>query len=124
MLVSLPSAYPGLRRSVNQNLSDILQLHEGFLNELLRAVSHPECKEFGSSRGVTAMTGHSIQDWTQIYSPTGGGNILHNCSRPTKDVAEICAEPQVLVEVSKIFDRKVRPRIRSTKISHASNFRR
>ncbi|KAG8416815.1 hypothetical protein J3459_013603 [Metarhizium acridum] len=105
MLVSLPSLYPGLRQSVNQNLSDILQLHEEFLDELQRAVSHSGVKEFGHVECATGIPEQPLHDRTQAFCRSGGVNVHRG--RSIMETSELCAEPQVIVEVSKIFERQM-----------------
>ncbi|KAK8924679.1 hypothetical protein VCV18_005101 [Metarhizium anisopliae] len=105
MLVSLPSTYHGLRQSVNRNLSDILQLHEEFLDELQRAVSNSGIKEFGHLESVTGIPDQPLHDRTQVFSRNGRANVHRG--RSIMETSELCAEPQVIVEVSKIFERQV-----------------
>ncbi|KIE01818.1 RhoGEF domain-containing protein, partial [Metarhizium majus ARSEF 297] len=105
MLVSLPSTYPGLRQSVNRNLSDILQLHEECLDELQRAVSHSGIKEFGHLEGVTGIPDQPLHDRTQVFNRSGRANVHRG--RSIMESSELCAEPQVIVEVSKIFERQM-----------------
>lgn len=113
MLVSLPSTYPGLRKSVNQNLSDILQLHEEILGELHRAVTHSEYKEFGSFRSMGGTAARLTLGQVEMHhrlevGPEATVTTMQNRRRLPTEIVELCTEPQVIAEISKIFDRKVR----------------
>ncbi|OAA45494.1 RSP protein [Metarhizium rileyi] len=105
MLVSLPSTYPGLRKSVNLNLSEILQLHEEYLSELQRVVLYSEYKETGDSRSAIGTGRQLLQERTNTSSRATGINIHRG--RLITDASEVGTEPQVIVEVSKIFERKM-----------------
>ncbi|KAH0595300.1 hypothetical protein MHUMG1_07050 [Metarhizium humberi] len=89
-------------------ISDIrllLNLHEEFLDELQRAVSNSGIKEFGYLEGVTGIPDQPLHDRTQVFSRNGRANVHRG--RSIIETSELCAEPQVIVEVSKIFERQM-----------------
>ncbi|KAG6039891.1 hypothetical protein E4U41_001849 [Claviceps citrina] len=105
MLASLPCSYSGLRRSVNQNLCEILQLHEEILSEVGRAVSQSNDEELGRPGsaqvpntalikdewlGSSQLACHKIEQAARIDYPPGA-----------------LAGPQVVAEVSRVFEKKM-----------------
>lgn len=99
MLASLPSSYSGLRRSVNQNLCEILQLHEELLSEVGRAIFQSNDEEVGQSWSSAAHVKPVLvkQQWVQ-----GGQRAAHIDNPPV-----LCAGPQIVAEVSRVFEKKV-----------------
>ncbi|KAL8377801.1 hypothetical protein RB595_008470 [Gaeumannomyces hyphopodioides] len=93
ILASLPTQVPGLRSSINQNMTEIVELHEELLGELHRAVPHSE--------------------YTQAESPSGTRNSLgpvpedKNGDPRLQEAPETMAEPQVAAEVARIFIAKM-----------------
>ncbi|KAL8403654.1 hypothetical protein RB594_008780 [Gaeumannomyces avenae] len=93
ILASLPTQVPGLRSSINQNMTEIVELHEELLGELHRAVPHSE--------------------YTQAESPPAARNSLgpvpedKNGDLWPQEAPEMMAEPQVVAEVAKIFIAKM-----------------
>lgn len=93
ILASLPTQVPGLRSSINQNMTEIVELHEELLGELHRAVPHSE--------------------FTQAEAPPGVRNSLgpvpeHNSGDPwLQEAPEMMVESQVAAEVAKIFIAKM-----------------
>ncbi|KAG8421742.1 hypothetical protein J3458_003591 [Metarhizium acridum] len=83
----------------------LLNLHEEFLDELQRAVSHSGVKEFGHVECATGIPEQPLHDRTQAFCRSGGVNVHRG--RSIMETSELCAEPQVIVEVSKIFERQV-----------------
>ncbi|KAG6065855.1 hypothetical protein E4U32_006869 [Claviceps aff. humidiphila group G2b] len=106
MLASLPSSYSGLRRSVNQNLCEILQLHEELLSEVGRAIFQSNDEEVSQSCSSAAHANPVLvkQQWVQ------GGQL--SCL-DTESAAHLdnppglCAGPQIVAEVSRVFEKKV-----------------
>ncbi|KHN94142.1 Dbl-domain containing protein [Metarhizium album ARSEF 1941] len=84
----------------------LLNLHEEFLDELQRAVSHSDFKEFCHPEGATGIASLQFHDRTQAFGCGGGANVHGGGS--TMETSELCTEPQVIVEVSKIFERQVK----------------
>ncbi|KAG6215020.1 hypothetical protein E4U50_008002 [Claviceps purpurea] len=99
MLASLPSSYSGLRRSVNQNLCEILQLHEELLSEVGRAIFQSNDEEVGQSWSSAAHVKPVLvkQQWVQ-----GGQRAAHIDNPPV-----LCAGPQIVAEVSRVFEKKM-----------------
>ncbi|KAH8198715.1 hypothetical protein TruAng_007128 [Truncatella angustata] len=101
ILASLPTQHPGLRSSINRNLTDIVELHEGILGELHRAVPNSEYTQpdqFPIPLKSTGKASHH-QRWHSLDSvpeDTGGASWLQY-------VPGITAEPDVAVQVSRIF---------------------
>lgn len=103
ILASLPTLSPGLRSSINQNLTEIVELHETLLGDLHRVVPHSE--------------------YTQLELPSipDKPNLGHKRWRSLDIVPEdkvgltwlqaipgMTAEPQVAAEVAKVFSKRVR----------------
>jgi hypothetical protein len=106
MLVAVPAIYPGLRKSVKQNLSDIIQLHKEILGELHRAVSISDYKEFGTSRSPIKTADQMMRSRMPTHHRSADVRASDVRSRTLAEAPEICSEPQVIVEVSKLFERK------------------
>ncbi|KAG6010645.1 hypothetical protein E4U21_005143 [Claviceps maximensis] len=105
MLASLPSSHSGLRRSVNQNLCEILQLHEEILSELGRAIlqSHDEELDQSCSPQI-AIPILDQREWS------GDGELAcygiehaSHIDQPTESLAG----PQTVAEVSRVFEKKM-----------------
>ncbi|KAG6037872.1 hypothetical protein E4U40_002084 [Claviceps sp. LM458 group G5] len=105
MLASLPSSYSGLRRSVNQNLCEILQLHEELLSEVGRAIFQSNDEEVGQFCSSAAHVNPVLlkQQWAQ------GGQLFCPDQRATHidNPPGLCAGPQIVAEVSRVFEKKV-----------------
>lgn len=105
MLASLPSSHSGLRRSVNQNLCEILQLHEEILSEIGRAVLQSNDEELGQSCSTQPA------DLVLVKEEWSGGS--HYACHDTERAAHVdhppgsFAGPQIVAEVSRVFEKKV-----------------
>ncbi|KAK3300359.1 uncharacterized protein B0H64DRAFT_13552 [Chaetomium fimeti] len=102
ILASLPTTPPGLRSSVNQNLTDIVELHEELLRELRWVLPNSEYTQ----------PGLPIQQQTESSSSTRGHRhwkgldaVPEGKDRASwlKDAPGAVAEPQAAAEVAKIF---------------------
>ncbi|KAJ4297152.1 hypothetical protein N0V88_004070 [Collariella sp. IMI 366227] len=101
ILASLPTTPPGLRSSVNRNLTEIVELHEEILGELHRAVPHSEYTQMDidipRTKPSRPARGHTR--WRSLDAvPEGRGGP----SRLT-EVPGMVSEPQTAAEVAKIF---------------------
>ncbi|KAH6853744.1 hypothetical protein B0I37DRAFT_440845 [Chaetomium sp. MPI-CAGE-AT-0009] len=102
ILASLPTTPAGLRSSVNQNLTDIVELHEELLGELRWVLPDSEYTQLGltiqqKTESSSSTRGHRhwrIRD--AVPEGRDGGSWL-------KDVPGTVAEPQAVAEVAKIF---------------------
>ncbi|KAG5944183.1 hypothetical protein E4U53_006923 [Claviceps sorghi] len=105
MLASLPSSHPGLRRSVNQNLCEILQLHEEILSEVGRAISQSNDEELGQPSSAqlakTPLVQHKLSGDSQLVC--NGIDQAAHIGEPTGSLAG----PLVVAEVSRVFEKKM-----------------
>ncbi|KAK6083830.1 RhoGEF domain-containing protein [Seiridium cupressi] len=101
ILASLPTQHPGLRSSINRNLTDIVELHEEILGELHRVVPNSEytqVEQLYSAPNPARKPSHH-QRWRSLDSvpeDDGGGFWL-------RTVPGMTADPGVAAEVSRIF---------------------
>ncbi|KAK0748207.1 hypothetical protein B0T21DRAFT_406739 [Apiosordaria backusii] len=105
ILASLPTLSVTIRSSINQNLTDIVELHEEMLGELHRAVPHSEYSQLDVPLQVSpvnqAVRGH--QRWRSLDAvPEDKGGVAW-----LRDVPGMLAEPQTVAEVAKIFKNKM-----------------
>ncbi|KAK3984694.1 hypothetical protein QBC44DRAFT_345861 [Cladorrhinum sp. PSN332] len=105
ILASLPTLPSGLRASINQNLTDIVELHEEMLGELHRAVPHSEYTQLDFSVQTSPVSpgirGH--QRWRSLDAvPEDKDGLLW-----LRDVPGMLSEPQTAAEVAKIFTKKM-----------------
>ncbi|KAK2593123.1 hypothetical protein QQS21_009172 [Conoideocrella luteorostrata] len=105
MLASLPSSHLGLRRSVNQNLCEILQLHEEILNELCRAVSHSDDLDFNYYRSSIPASDISARDKEEKLCSVHCQD--HFQTEHVPNSPRYFAEPQIVTEVSRVFEKKM-----------------
>lgn len=104
ILASLPTLSPGLRSSINQNLTDIVQLHENLLGDLHRVVPHSEYTQLDIPPPATKPDrGH--KRWRSLDA------VPENKVGLTwlQTIPGMTAEPQVAAEVAKVFSKKVCP---------------
>lgn len=101
-----------MRSSINQNLTEIVELHEEILGDLHRVVPHSEYTQSDfASQGDKSRMGH--KRWRSL-------GVLHDKKDGmlwVKDVPGMIAEPQIAAEVAKIFSKKVR-RTRHYSVPH------
>ncbi|KAK4199154.1 hypothetical protein QBC40DRAFT_349731 [Triangularia verruculosa] len=105
ILASLPTLPVAIRSSINQNLTDIVELHEEMLGELHRAVPHSEYSQLDVPLQVPpvnqAARGH--QRWRSLDAvPEDKDGVAW-----LRDVPGLLAEPQTVAEVAKIFKNKM-----------------
>lgn len=104
ILASLPTLPVAIRSSINQNLTDIVELHEEMLGELHRAVPHSEYSQLDvplqAPQANQAARGH--QRWRSLDAvPEDKDGVAW-----LRDVPGLLAEPQTVAEVAKIFKNK------------------
>jgi hypothetical protein len=105
ILASLPTLSPGLRSSINQNLTDIVQLHEELLGDLHRVVPHSEYSQLDMpsqfTKSVRGSQGH--RRWKSLDA------VLEDKAGITflQTIPGMTTEPQVVAEVAKLFSKKV-----------------
>lgn len=105
ILASLPTLSPGLRSSINQNLTDIVQLHEELLGDLHRVVPDSEYTHLDIpppvSRSEHGPRGHKRwKSLDAVPEDNDGITWLHS-------IPGMMAEPHVAAEVAKLFSKKV-----------------
>ncbi|POR33075.1 Uncharacterized protein TPAR_06727 [Tolypocladium paradoxum] len=109
ILASLPSLCMGLRSSINQNLTEIVELHEEILGELHRVVPHseytqlevPSCVPNSTDQGPSAVQGH--RRWASLDAAPG----RNNRGSWLQHIPGMLSETHVAAEVSKVFAKKV-----------------
>ncbi|KAK0734140.1 hypothetical protein B0T26DRAFT_736899 [Lasiosphaeria miniovina] len=107
ILASLPTLPPGLRSSINRNLTEIVELHEEMLGDLHRAVPHSEYTQLESlPRMLThpspAARGH--HRWRSLDAVPEDNKDGVSWLR---DVPGMIADPQTAAEVAKVFTKKM-----------------
>jgi hypothetical protein len=105
ILASLPANPPGLRLSVNQNLNDIVQLHEEILGELHHAVPYSEYTQ----PGVPLQNVESSASARELHRWRSPGVLAEakNGTSRMEEVTGMLAEPHTAAEVARIFSKKV-----------------
>lgn len=99
----------GLRSSINQNLADIVELHEEILGELHRAVPHSEYTQLQYPPSSLAAPDPSLANtaghrrWASLDAVLG----RNNREEWLQSTPGMLSEPQVAAEVSKVFAKKV-----------------
>jgi hypothetical protein len=104
ILASLPSLQHGLRSSINQNLTDIIELHEEILGELHRVVPNSEYTQpdhiVMQPSPLPSQGHHRWHSLDSVPEDKGGRSWLQS-------VPSVIAEPNVAAEVAQIFGKKV-----------------
>ncbi|KAI1818424.1 Dbl homology domain-containing protein [Poronia punctata] len=104
ILASMPTLHHGLRSSINQNLTDIIELHEDILGDLHRIVPYSEYTQpehVVVDPNPLPRGGH--HRWHSLDSvPEGKGN-----SSWLQSVPSVAAEPNIAAEVAQIFGEKM-----------------
>ncbi|KAI0102915.1 Dbl homology domain-containing protein [Nemania sp. FL0031] len=104
ILASLPTLQHGLRSSINQNLTDIVELHEEILGELHRIVPNSEYTQPESipvnSSILPSQGHHRWHSLDSVPEDKGGRSWLHS-------VPSVVAEPRIAAEVAQIFAEKM-----------------
>lgn len=91
----------GLRSSINQNLADIIDLHEELLGELHRAVPHSEYTQTDLLPGARNGPAHRrIRSLNVVPENDESMSWLET-------VPGMIAEPNVAADVAKVFISKV-----------------
>jgi hypothetical protein len=104
ILASLPTLSPGLRSSINQNLTDIVELHETLLGDLHRVVPHSEYTQLDVTPPIGSSSDRGHKRWRSLDAVPEdkvGLNWL-------QAIPGMTSEPQVAAEVAKVFSKKVR----------------
>ncbi|KAH8675986.1 hypothetical protein BX600DRAFT_494395 [Xylariales sp. PMI_506] len=100
ILASLPTQQPGLRSSINRNLTDIVELHEEILGDLHRVVPNSEYTQVDGKLPIQrSIPAHSHRRWRSLDSVPenkGGTSWLQNLPSMT-------ADPEVAAKVSRVF---------------------
>ncbi|KAL2154837.1 hypothetical protein VTH82DRAFT_3513 [Thermothelomyces myriococcoides] len=105
MLASLPSSPPGLRASVNRNLTDVVELHEEILGELRRVVPHSQYVQLDSAmeQDESNSSTRGQRRWRSLdIMPESRARA----SWPT-NLPWMASEPQTAAEVARIFSKRL-----------------
>ncbi|KAI0486421.1 Dbl homology domain-containing protein [Xylaria cf. heliscus] len=104
ILASLPTQHHGLRSSINQNLTDIIELHEEILGELHRIVPDSEYTqpEYVAVKPdpLPSQQHHRWHSLDSVPEDRGGRSWLHS-------VPSVVAEPSIAAGVAQIFGNKI-----------------
>ncbi|KAG6003070.1 hypothetical protein E4U43_000977 [Claviceps pusilla] len=104
-LIYTEKSYLGLRRSVNQNLCEILQLHEEILSEVGRAILQSNDEELGQP--CSAQFANPVlakQECLDDSEPTCRG--IEQATHIDLATGSL-AGPQVVADVSRVFEKKM-----------------
>lgn len=107
ILAALPSVCVGLRSSINQNLTEIVKLHEELLGELHRVVPHSEYTQADLAPSLSTLPNadclHTHRRWSSLDA-IPEQNVK---ARWLLKAPGMLSDPQVAAEVSKVFAKKV-----------------
>ncbi|EXF86532.1 RhoGEF domain-containing protein [Colletotrichum fioriniae PJ7] len=104
ILASLPTLPPGLRSSINRNLTDIVELHEELLGELHRAVPDSEYTQMEISSLPRKPPSRGHQRMRSLDSvPEDDDRAISWL----QEVPGMTSEAQVAGDVAKVFSRKM-----------------
>ncbi|ETS87624.1 hypothetical protein PFICI_01452 [Pestalotiopsis fici W106-1] len=101
ILASVPTQHPGLRSSINRNLTEIVELHEEILGDLHRAVPDSEYTQIDQAHVTPKPAAKAArhQRWRSLDSvpeDESGTAWLHA-------TAGMTADPDVAADVARIF---------------------
>ncbi|PKK47957.1 hypothetical protein CI102_8008 [Trichoderma harzianum] len=106
ILAALPSICVGLRSSINQNLTEIVKLHEELLGELHRAVPHSEYTQADATPPLTHLPNFDYPYSHRRWSSLGAVPEQNTKARWLLKAPGMLSDPQVAAEVSKAFGKK------------------
>ncbi|KAL7909681.1 hypothetical protein GGI35DRAFT_493525 [Trichoderma velutinum] len=107
ILAALPSICVGLRSSINQNLTEIVKLHEELLGELHRAVPHSEYTQADLTPPSTHLPNFDYPYSHRRWSSLGAVPEQNTKARWLLKAPGMLSDPQVAAEVSKAFGKKI-----------------
>ncbi|PNP57972.1 hypothetical protein THARTR1_02130 [Trichoderma harzianum] len=107
ILAALPSICVGLRSSINQNLTEIVKLHEELLGELHRAVPHSEYTQADLTPPLTQLPNFDYPYAHRRWSSLGAVPEQNTKARWLLKAPGMLSDPQVAAEVSKAFGKKI-----------------
>lgn len=113
-MASLPSLCAGLRSSINQNLTEIIELHDEILGELHRVIPHSEYTQLELPARLPAASTplpSGLHVHRRRLSSDAVANRGHQASW-LQSITGMLSEPQVGAEVAKVFAKRVRHRTR------------
>ncbi|PTB64175.1 Dbl homology domain-containing protein [Trichoderma citrinoviride] len=107
ILAALPSICVGLRSSINQNLTEIVKLHEELLGELHRIVPHSEYTQADLAPSMSSLPNPNCLHTHRRWSSLGAIPEQNVKARWLLKAPGMLADPQVAAEVSKLFAKKI-----------------
>ncbi|KAK4062634.1 uncharacterized protein Triagg1_9875 [Trichoderma aggressivum f. europaeum] len=107
ILAALPSICVGLRSSINQNLTEIVKLHEELLGELHRAVPHSEYTQADATPPLSHVPNFDYPYSHRRWSSLGAVPEQNTKARWLLKAPGMLSDPQVAAEVSKAFGKKI-----------------
>jgi hypothetical protein len=103
LLASIPTLSLNLRASINRNLNDIIELHEGLLGDLHRTVPHSEYTQTTRNVPVQSRPGNAHHRWRSLDAvPENATGVAW-----LQKIPGMTAEPKLAAEVAKVFGKKV-----------------
>ncbi|KAH8657466.1 hypothetical protein BGZ60DRAFT_493684 [Tricladium varicosporioides] len=103
LLATIPSLSSSLRQSINQNLSEIVELHEELLGELHRVVPHSEYTQVECTEPTPSQTSNGHNRWRSLDAvPEHAGGMAW-----LQKVPGMTAEPKIAAEVAGVFGKKM-----------------
>ncbi|KAL6858521.1 Dbl homology domain-containing protein [Trichoderma novae-zelandiae] len=107
ILAALPSICVGLRSSINQNLTEIVKLHEELLGELHRVVPHSEYTQADLAPSLPPPPNPDYLYTHRRWSSLGAIPEQNTKARWLLKAPGMLSDPQVAAEVSKVFAKKI-----------------
>ncbi|KAI9172000.1 Phosphatidylinositol 3,4,5-trisphosphate-dependent Rac exchanger 1 protein [Paramyrothecium foliicola] len=106
MLAPLPTLPAGLRTSINQNLTEIVELHEEILGELHKVVPHSEYNQLDGPL-PTAVSSRPLYCGHRRLNSLDAVPEDNAATKWLRETPGMICEPQVAAEVSRIFGKKI-----------------
>lgn len=103
-MASIPTLSLNLRASINQNLNEIVELHNELLGDLHRTVPHSEYTQACSAdRTLDQSTGH--HRWRSLDA------VLEHAGESSwlQRIPGMTAEPKIAASVARVFEQKANP---------------
>ncbi|RDL36778.1 Uncharacterized protein BP5553_06130 [Venustampulla echinocandica] len=103
LLASIPTLSPSLRASINQNLNELVELHEELLGELHRVVPYSEYTQVDYRESVLSQPPNGQIRWGSLDA------VPENAREPPwlQKLPGMTAEPKVAADVANVFCRKL-----------------
>jgi hypothetical protein len=104
LLASIPSLSMSIRASINQNLNDIVELHEELLGDLYRVVPHSEYTQPDCNLPALSPSSNGHYRWQSLDAVPENAKGLSWLQK----VPGMTSEPKIAAEVARMFGNKVK----------------